>query len=192
MKSSNELKKMYKKIEQHYLSEAKLPQKVFKDAKSTYIIEIEKFLERDLEDIICLSKAEKASQLMWLPNIETIKEIPVMELNLSEEVSNVSELLKIWWEEENILFSFLEYGCLFNDKQNWIAHFSTELGLVAVGIFEKKASVFSFFDSSAMIKEDFLEQFEQFPMDSTNKVQQKHAASVNNHVVYPVIQNYFE
>ncbi|MHC5250753.1 hypothetical protein ACYRFS_05855 [Listeria kieliensis] len=190
----NDLKTIYSNIDSVLLSERRMPQQVFKDVLFTLVFDLEDFMKHGLEDIIGLSKLDQAKKLIWLPNIGVPANIQMVELNLNEKVTGFSRYLKELWEE-GTLFFLLDYGCLFNDQKKWIIHFSIELEIVVLGVFEENKNVNSIIKATPYTKERFLEEYGNFPEDYLNlsyKAAEKEARIMNEAVVYPMIKNYFD
>ncbi|WP_439443884.1 hypothetical protein ACSMFR_03880 [Listeria aquatica] len=194
--NSETLIQQYSQIGSQYNCKEELPRQVFKYAKYYMVIDIEAFLYNDLKDIISFSKYERSTELIWLPHINKEKANSIIKMNLLKEIkSNISYSLIDFFEEKDLLFSLLEYGCLFNDKKNWIAQFSTELGFVVIGVFEKNCQLSSWLKSEPYTKEGFLREYQTFQDDYVNiseKETHKYILANNNNIIYPMIKNYFD
>ncbi|EUJ32439.1 hypothetical protein MFLO_06957 [Listeria floridensis FSL S10-1187] len=160
--TSNELKIMYSLIDELYIAEESIPQKVFKGAVSTYVFDLEDFMDHGLKDILGLSKYENAQNLVWLPHISVPGKTEIIELELNQNLEDFGDCLQRLWDGAT-LFLLLDYGCLFNDKKNWIIHFSIELQVAVLGIFSKEIDVKSRILSTPYSKETFFKRLSRIP-----------------------------
>ncbi|WP_439443889.1 hypothetical protein ACSMFR_03905 [Listeria aquatica] len=190
----NDLKMIYLNIDSVFLSERRMPQQVFKDVLFTLVFDLEDFMKHNLEDIIALSKFDQARKIIWLPSVGVPEDVQILELNLNEQIIDFSNYLKKLWQDDTLFFLF-DYGCLFNDQKKWIIHFSIELEIVVLGVFEENKNVNSIIKATPYTKETFLKEYENFPEDYLNlshKAAEKEARIMNEAVVYPMIKNYFD
>ncbi|MDA47541.1 hypothetical protein DZD26_13830 [Listeria monocytogenes] len=189
--TTQELKELYMMIDFLYNADVTVPKQVFKHPVATFVYKMDEFLDGNLTDIIHLSRLKSAKHIWWLPNIEVPKNIPILKLDLKDSLANVGSLLEELWKEST-LFQLLDYGCLFNENKNWIIHFSIELQVVMVGVFNQDINVESEISAKRYTKATFLSDFEEFPEDYENKrAGVNESKRINSLITYPFIENYF-